>query len=55
MKRIKAYKGFIIKERTKKEEKEGYLNYLYYVYSKDNEIIWECDTIEEAEIFIENY
>lgn len=54
MKRIKAYKGFIIKEATLRDKKDGF-NYNYGIFNKENDIIWECDNIKEAIEFIDSY
>lgn len=54
MKRIGYYEGFIIKEATIRDKRDGY-TYNYCVTDRDNDLIWECDTIEEAKEFIDNY
>lgn len=53
MKRVKGYKGFIIKETTQKEREEGH-SYKFYGF-KDNVEIWETDSLQEMEMWIDCY
>ena len=53
MKRVKGYKGFIIKETTQKDKEEG-KTYNYYCYKNNNEI-FEADNIREIMEFIDCY
>lgn len=50
-KRIKIYKGLLIKETTPRDE----ANSKYWITTKDNEPEWECDSLEEAMEWIESY
>ena len=50
-KRIKSYKGLLIKETTPWDEARS----LYWITTRDNEIEWECDSLEEAMEWIDSY
>jgi hypothetical protein len=50
-KRIKSYKGLHIKETTPRDEASS----KYWITTKDNELEWECDSLEEAMEWIDSY
>jgi len=50
-KRIKSYKGLLIKETTPRDEASS----KYWITTKDNELEWECDSLEEAMEWIDSY
>lgn len=62
MKKIKQFKGFVIAQSNKKEISEGH--HSEYVLFKQDEWEygegcrypeWDCESIDEAKDFIENY
>ena len=54
MKLVKQYKGFKIKQPSAKEVKDG-KSYAYYIYTRDNELEWEADSMQEVIEFIDSY
>jgi hypothetical protein len=50
-KRIKSYKGLFIMETIPRDEARS----KYWITTRDNEIEWECDILEEAEEWVDSY
>jgi len=48
-KKIKQYKGHIIKETTARDE----ASYPIWIF-KDGQLEWECDSVQEAEEWIDS-
>lgn len=54
MKRIAKYKGFTIKKISERDDKDIY-TYEFYVYNKDGDIEFECDSYNECIENIDSY
>lgn len=54
MKKIKQYKGLVIKEISERDDKNIYTSQ-FYICLPNGDIEWECDSYQECIDWIDSY